>query len=317
MAVYTKLTLDNLSPILERYNIGEPLSLSPIAEGTANTNYLFATTSGRYVWTLFERPEEAAQMSWLPHYLEHLKNKGQNVISFLADTTGNYAQYIDKKVGVISYYLRGTHGTQTAKSAEKAGATMANLHLASDGYTAPVAQAWAAEANQTFAKKLTCKSHPMYQKLFAEPAWQVSNQASRLGLPQGVIHADYFPDNVLFEGGYVSGVIDFNLAGLDAYAYDLAMALTAWGFDDNGEYLPSVFKGFYNGYTSVRPLTVKEVAALPELCRRACCAIMTMRLQCLEQAEEGLNKGVRPPEAYGKRLDFFQNDEKIKELNIS
>jgi len=321
MAVYTKLTLDDLTPILERYDIGEPLSLTPIAEGTANTNYMFATTTGRYVCTLFERPEEAAQMSWLPQFLEYLNNKGQNVITYLPDTTGSFVQYIGKKVCVISYYLRGEHGKQTAKHAEKAGATLANLHIASEGYAAPVAQAWAAEAHQAFAKKLTCTEHPMYKKLYAEPAWQVSNQESRLNLPQGVTHADFFPDNVLFEGGYVSGVIDFNLAGLDAFAFDLAMALTAWGFDTDGKHLPAVFKGFYKGYTNVRPLTAKEAAAMPELCRRACCAIMTMRLQCLEQDADGEHnedhhEGPRPPEAYGKRLEFFQDDKNIKELNF-
>ena len=313
MAVYTNLTVEDLAPILERYDIGEPLSLSPIAEGTANTNYLFATTTGRYVCTLFELPEEAAQMSWVPDYLNHLKKTGLNVLTFVADKTGNYTQYLNKKVFVISYYLRGSHGKPTAKSAEQAGAAMAELHLASDSYAAPVAQAWAAEATQDFVKEITQTKHPMYAKLLAEEAWQVDNKTSRLGLPQGVIHGDYFPDNVLFESGYVSGLIDFNLAGLDAYAYDLAMALTAWGFDAEGEFKPAIFKGFYKGYTNVRPLSAKEVAALPQLCRRACCVVMTMRLLSLDRAQtEG--EGPRPPEAYGKRLDFFQNEANYKDL---
>ncbi|RZJ32676.1 MAG: homoserine kinase, partial [Brevundimonas sp.] len=84
-------------------------------------------------------------------------------------------------------------------------------------------------------------------------------------LPRGPIHADYFPDNLLFEGDTPGGLIDFYFACTDALAYDLAIALSAWGFDADGLPLPAALHAFRAGYESVRPLNPIEAAALPAL----------------------------------------------------
>ena len=60
-------------------------------------------------------------------------------------------------------------------------------------------------------------------------------------LPQGVIHADLFPDNVFFLGDKLSGLIDFYFACTDTLAYDVAICLNAWCFEPDHSY--NVTKG--------------------------------------------------------------------------
>ena len=51
-------------------------------------------------------------------------------------------------------------------------------------------------------------------------------------LPKGIIHADVFQDNVFFINNKFSGLIDFYFACNDFFAYDIALTINAWCFDN-------------------------------------------------------------------------------------
>ena len=73
-------------------------------------------------------------------------------------------------------------------------------------------------------------------------------------LPQGVIHADLFPDNVFFLGDKLSGLIDFYFACTDALAYDVAVCLNAWCFEPDNSYNVTKGRALLKAYSQVRGL---------------------------------------------------------------
>jgi homoserine kinase type II len=124
------------------------------------------------------------------------------------------------------------------------------------------------------------------------------------GLPQGIIHADLFPDNVLFMDGKVSGLIDFYFACNDAFAYDLGVMLNAWCFEGDGSYNITKGKALIAAYRKRRELNDAERDALPVLARGAALRFLLTRLyDWLNHDSTAL---VRPkdPRDYSKRLRF-------------
>lgn len=86
-------------------------------------------------------------------------------------------------------------------------------------------------------------------------------------LPRQVIHCDYGPSNTLYHHGRITAILDFEFAGPDVRAMDLASGLVftlrLW---ENPQPLQSA-AAFCRGYGHVQPLTATEIAALPWLIR--------------------------------------------------
>ena len=52
MAVYTKLSEDQLKKFFSKYNLGKLLSYKGIREGIENTNYFIQMEKGKFILTL-------------------------------------------------------------------------------------------------------------------------------------------------------------------------------------------------------------------------------------------------------------------------
>jgi homoserine kinase type II len=135
-------------------------------------------------------------------------------------------------------------------------------------------------------------------------------------LPQGVIHADLFPDNVFFLGDRLSGLIDFYFACTDALAYDVAVCLNAWCFEPDHSYNMTKGRALLHGYMRKRALSAPEIAALPVLCRGAALRFLLTRLVDWLEVPAGALVKPKDPIEYYRKLRFHQANNSARDYGI-
>jgi homoserine kinase type II len=125
-------------------------------------------------------------------------------------------------------------------------------------------------------------------------------------LARGIIHADLFPDNVFFQGDRLTGIIDFYFACNDIVAYDLAICLNAWCFEPDGAFNITKARQMLAAYRGERPLTPRELDALPLLARGAALRFLLTRLFDWQNRVDGALVKPKDPLEYFDKLRFHR-----------
>lgn len=268
MAVFTPVEEAEAEPFIRRYGLGALHALTPIAEGVENTNYRIETDRGRFVLTLFEGRTDAAALPFCLGLTARAAARGLPCARPLKDAAGQAVGTLNDRHAAILEWLPGAwKAGPSTMDQTRAGELLARLHLALADFRDERADPVGPAARRALFDRCLTRADAADRALLERMApWVAADASDRTaGLPRGPIHADYFPDNLLFDGDAPSGLIDFYFACTGAFAYDLAIALSAWGFDDAGEPRPGAVQAFRAGYESVRPLNPAEAAALPAL----------------------------------------------------
>ena len=307
MAVYTDVAFEDLERLLGDYAIGEAKSFKGIAEGVENSNFLLQTTTGDYILTLYEKRVSAGDLPFFLGLLDHLAVRG--VACPLPVQTKSGARWIElngRPAAVLTYLDGLSLRRPEAGHCAAVGTALAELHEAGRDFPLKRMNALSLAGWHTLADATLAEADGV-QKGLAEliaSSLKAFDAHWPSGLPSGVIHADLFPDNVLFLHGKVSGLIDFYFACNDAYAYDLAIMLNAWCFETDGSYNVTKGRALVNAYNARRPLSQAEYDALPVLARGAALRFLLTRL--FDWLRRDPNALVRPkdPLDYSRRLRF-------------
>jgi homoserine kinase type II len=136
-------------------------------------------------------------------------------------------------------------------------------------------------------------------------------------LPQGVIHADLFPDNVFFLGERLSGIIDFTFACNDMLAYDVAICLNAWCFEPDHSLNVTKARAFLSAYGRERKLSDEEQDALPLLARGAALRFLLTRLVDWLNVPPGALVKPKDPLEYARKLRFHQGVASVRDYGVT
>ncbi len=301
MSVYTVVEKDELVGFLRRYALGELVDYEGISAGIENTNYFVTTTGGRYVLTLFEGLKHAD----LPYFLELMAFLAEHDVPSahpLADRQGHYLQSLNGKPAALVRRLRGRSVREPSIAQCRAvGSVLGKLHNA--GQSFPFhrddergARWWRATMD-TLMPALDSEDMGLLKD---EIEYQIRCQNPRL--PAGVIHADLFRDNVLFEDGQLTGLIDFYYACNGNLLYDVAITVNDWCSLLDGALDEERLVALLGAYHPQRGLSDQERDAWPICLRAAALRFWMSRLHDLHFPRPGEITHTKDPDVFKRIL---------------
>jgi len=282
MAVFTPVTLDDLTQWIPPFSLGKALAIRGISSGIENSNFFIDTERGEYVLTVFEN----LSFAQLPFYLElmrHLARRGVLVPAPVANRQDQIINPLHGKPAAIVTKLEGDcQMTPAPVHCAAVGAMLAKMHLAAQDF--PIRQpnlrglSWWRETTPVVLPYLPTDSQ---QLLRDEMAFQEAFAASETyrQLPNGPVHADLFRNNVMFNGDQLSGFFDFYFAGCDTWLFDLAVTVNDWCIDlANGQLDIARVRAMLDAYHAVRPFSAAEQAAWQPMLRAGALRFWLSRL---------------------------------------
>lgn len=283
MAVYTDVDPETLQRFLGiNYDLGPVIEFAGIPEGIQNTNYFLKTEKGKFILTLFERRTPEKDLPYFFEFINHLAREKFPCPLPIKSNQGTPLTTLAGKSAALLTFLPG-RSTQTPTPSQcfASGQMIAKLHVAGSGFKGSRENLFSLKAVETMFKKMRpeiARTWPGWEKeIEAELVFQAAYPFK--GLPFGTIHADIFPENVFFEGDEVTGLIDFYFTCSDILIYDLAIALSCWGFTGDGEFKNEHFQKMLKGYETTRSLEKTERHALPILLRRSALSFLITRIE--------------------------------------
>jgi homoserine kinase type II len=329
LAVYTKLTAQDIESFLENYDIGTLVSFKGITEGVENTNYLIVTSingeHGRYILTLYEQRVLASELPFFLGLTEWLADRNIACPRPVKSRDERIVFTLKDRPAAIIHFLHGRGSPHiTSRHTELAGELLARMHLAAEGFPMTRRNALSVDGwnglFQRFKRDANSIAIGLEQDLEQELLYLEEHWPH--GLPQGVIHADVFPDNVFFIDGNtdqpeLSGVIDFYFACNDFWMYDVMICMNAWCFDAAHIFIPERAAAMLNAYNRLRPFTEAERLAMPILARGAALRFLATRAHDWLNRVDGALVNPKDPMEYVTKLRFHQRVRNSREYGLT
>ena len=319
MAVYTDVPADDLSEFLSRYDIGALLAYKGIAEGVENSNFLLHTSAGNFILTLYEKRVAEQDLPFFLALMEHLAGRGITCPQPVKNKKGGMLGRLAGRPAAIVNFLDGLWIRRpTPAHCAAVGEALARLHLAGKDFPMKRANALGMASWRPLYQQAKARGDSVREGLCAEIAKELDalEKAWPRDLPQGVIHADLFPDNVFFLGEALSGLIDFYFACTDTLAFDVAVCLNAWCFEPDHSYNVTKGRALLNAYGKARAMSAEERAALPVLARGAAMRFLLTRLVDWLAVPDGALVRPKDPLEYYRKLRFHQSVKSAQDYGL-
>src|SRR3984885_3638942 len=320
MAVYTDVAADELAEFLKSYDIGELLSYKGIAEGVENSNFLLHTSAGHFILTLYEKRGARGDLPVFLGLMTPLASRRISCPPPLKDKNGEALSVLAGRPAAIINFLEGVWPRKpNVAHCAGIGQALAKMHLAGADFPMSRANALSVSGWRSLFEQAAARADEVQHGLRDFIGAELDHLEGNIwptNLPQGVIHADLFPDNVFFLGDQLSAMIDFTFACTDTLAYDVAICLNAWCFESDHSFNVTKARAFLSAYGRERKMSEAEQAALPLLARGSALRFLLTRLVDFLNVPAGALVRPKDPLEYARKLRFQQGVSSLRDYGV-
>lgn len=281
MAVFTKISKEEIEQYLKNYSIGNLISFEEIIEGIENTNYKITTDKNKYILTIFEKRVYPEDLPFFMNLQKELVAKGFDCPIPIENSNGSIINNLKEKNAVIISFLEGKKINKIlSHHCHEVGSVISQFTniTKSSNLTRSNSMGYNTWVNIFEKCKKTNDTHHVeyFKVLDKELSFLKKNWPNNL--PKAIIHADLFKDNIFFTNNKISGVIDFYFSCNDFIAYELALAINAWCFDEDIRFNIKKYKSLLMGFNKNASLNNEEEDSMNTLLRGAAVRILVTRL---------------------------------------
>ena len=280
LAKLSPLSLDSARSLGRDYGI-DVVGVESLALGSVNSNFRLVTADSRaYFARIYEEQERAGAEREI-ELLSRLSGQGVPVVRPLPPGVRSCA---GKPFAVFPWVEGEWLCLQRveAGSCRKVGEALARVHRADvpDGLL-PEGRFRPSDMLARLERvRATGPAELAGDVAFVAGKYAEYGPKRDAALPGGVCHGDLFRDNVLWQGGEIAALLDFESVCRGSYVYDLMVTVFAWCYRSELELEHAV--AMVDGYQSLRPLSGAEWAALEVESAFACLRFATTRITDFE-----------------------------------
>ena len=319
MAVYTKLNEINIKEVLSNYSIGSLNNFKGIQEGIENTNYFLLVNKKKYILTLYEKRVKEEDLPFFSELMGNLNKSGFKCpIPILNNNNYPISEYKNKKLMIISFIEGKVKKVLNPQDCKLVGLEAARMHNFTKDFKIKRPNNLSINSWRKIfdsVKDKCTKIHKDLPRLIESNLTDVEKNWPK-DLPQGIIHADLFNDNIFFKEEKLNGIIDFYFSCNDFYAFEIAICFNALCFDgsqNNLSFNVTKAKNFINGYNEIRKLSDEEKRNIKILSQGSALRFLLTRVFDSLNTVEGAIVKVKDPMEYLKRLEFHKNSKDFED----
>lgn len=292
MALYTPLSDRDLAELLAAWGLPAPERALAEPKGSVNTNYhLWA--GGRRWFLRLNEGKTAADVAFEAEVLRFLEAEGFPSARLVPTAAGGPFATVKEKPAMLFAFVAGEELERqdvTAAHCRKVGAQLGRLHALAARF-APVREnpyRWARV--EAWVRGLEPDGLGDAQVRPWVPLLREELERSRVlpAAPRGLCHGDLFLDNVLWSGGELAALLDWEMSCVDAFAYDLAVCLHAWCYA--ARYEPDLCAALLAGYREHREVDRATADALYPYARYVALRYTASRIHAFHLAVLGADR---------------------------